>query len=67
MAFVIEGMCSDEEFIDTDYGILCFIKEEGHKRPFKDGTKVKITITPLEEELVEVENCKNEENVECND
>lgn len=43
-AVVIEGICSDKEFIDTKHGILAFGAEEGSYRPFKDGDKVKIII-----------------------
>ena len=44
-AIVIEGVCSDKDFIDTNHGILAFGAEEGSYRPFNDGDKVKITIT----------------------
>lgn len=43
-AVVIEGICSDKDFIDTNHGILAFGAEEGSYRPFNDGDKVKIII-----------------------
>ena len=42
---IINGVCSDEDFIDTEHGILSWCDDsENEVRPFADGDEVEIII-----------------------